>query len=540
MKRLWACAAVAVIAGCGGGSDSPAPVPPPVAPPIAPAPPLLTDAEVRVSAASTFATGCTGAASTGTNYVNAEVERHVAVNPVNPNNLIAAWQQDRWSDGGASGTIGAASIDGGATWTVTSAPFSRCSGGNAGNGGNYERATDPWVSFAADGTAYQMALSISGDTFTGTSAMLVARSTDGGRTWANPIALIVSGAGFFNDKNTLTADPLNASFVYAVWDRLAVGGGGPLMFARTINGGVSWEAARVIYDPGVSSQTIGGLIVVHPGGALLAFFTQLDTVGTTTTATLNLIRSLDRGTSWSAPVRVADMRGIGARDPDTGAVIRDGAIIPQAAVAPNGSVYAVWQDARFSGGARDGVALARSTDGGLTWSAPAQINSVPATTAFTPSIHVRADGTVGVTYFDLRGNTSDPLTLPTQAILARSSDGVSWRENSIAASFNLATAPVARGLFIGDYMGLTSSNGFFIPVYVRTTGNLNNRTDVYAVVARSALNADAGRTAVQRAQTVEAPADETPDAAFRQRIHDNVQRVLARRGRSDLPGPSPR
>ncbi len=120
MKRAWACAAIALIAsGCGGGGSyspapAPAPMPPTPMPPIAPAPPLLPDPEVRISAPSTFATGCTGTAGAGTNYVNAEVEPHVAINPINPANLIAAWQQDRWSNGGASGNAGAVSFDGGA------------------------------------------------------------------------------------------------------------------------------------------------------------------------------------------------------------------------------------------------------------------------------------------------------------------------------------------------------------------------------------------------------------------------------------------
>jgi hypothetical protein len=514
-------------------------MPPTPAPPIAPAPPLLPDPEVRVSTPSTFATGCTGTASTGTTYVNAEVEPHVAVNPVNQNNLIAAWQQDRWSDGGASGTLGAVSMDGGSTWTVTMAPFSRCSGGNTVNGGDYARATDPWVTFAANGTAYQMALSINGGTFAPGSgtAMLVARSTNGGLNWSSLTPLIVSGSTFFNDKNTITADPLDANYVYAVWDRLASTGGGPLMFARTTDGGLTWEAARNIYDPGVNSQTIGGQIVVLPSGVLLAIFTQLDPVGAITVANLNLIRSTDRGATWtSTPIRIADMRGIGARDPDTGTVIRDGAIIPQMAVAPNGTAYTVWQDARFSNGARDGIALARSTDAGLTWSAPVQVNSVPAAVAFTPSIHVRADGTIGVTYFDLRSNTSDPLTLPTEAILARSSNGTTWRENSITGSFNLANAPaLPGGLFLGDYMGLSSSNGFFVPVYVRTNATTANRTDVYAVVARSAAVSNAGAGA---SFTIEYRAagqsQDRVDPQFQQRIHDNVKRVLERR--RDSPG----
>src|SRR4051812_16389101 len=34
------------------------------------------------------------------NYPDSEVEPHVAVDPTDPNHLIASFQQDRWNDGG--------------------------------------------------------------------------------------------------------------------------------------------------------------------------------------------------------------------------------------------------------------------------------------------------------------------------------------------------------------------------------------------------------------------------------------------------------
>ena len=68
-------------------------------------------------------------------------------------NLIGVWQQDRWSNGGARGLRTAYSIDGGVTWGTAQAKFSRCTGGNAANGGDYARASDPWVTFARGRTA---------------------------------------------------------------------------------------------------------------------------------------------------------------------------------------------------------------------------------------------------------------------------------------------------------------------------------------------------------------------------------------------------
>ena len=154
----------------------------------------------------------TASPATGTLFENAEVEPMVAVNPTQPVNLIGVWQQDRWSNGGARGLLTGYSFDGGRTWARTAATFSRCAGGNAANGGDYERASDPWVTFAPDGTAYQISLSFSGqDSQPGSSsAILVSRSTDGGRTWSVPVTLIRDGSAAFNDKESITADPTDA------------------------------------------------------------------------------------------------------------------------------------------------------------------------------------------------------------------------------------------------------------------------------------------------------------------------------------------
>lgn len=59
-------------------------------------------------------------------YLNSTVEPDVAVDPTNPAHLVGAWQQDRWSDGGAHGLVAAYSTDGGSTWTTSPLPFSVC------------------------------------------------------------------------------------------------------------------------------------------------------------------------------------------------------------------------------------------------------------------------------------------------------------------------------------------------------------------------------------------------------------------------------
>lgn len=445
---------------------------------------VLTGAFPNVSP---FSPACTPGLG-GTLYTGAEVEPYLALDPTNPQHLVGAWQQDRWSNGGSRGTVSAASFDGGNTWAASRAAFSQCAGGE------YERATDPWVSIAPGGVAYQMALGFSGQegTASAVSSMMVARSADGGVTWGAPTALIRdAGATWFNDKNMLVADRNDARYVYAVWGRLRTDGGGPAYFSRTTDAGGNWDAARSIYDPGSSNQTFSNQLLVLRDGSLLNFFVDIIRTATPSSGRgsfLRVIRSTDRGQSWSQPVTVALDLGIGVSDPVAGR-IRDSESTPSAVQGPGGEIYVVWQDARFSQGARDGIALSTSKDGGLTWSTPTQVNARPDVAAFGPTIAVRPDGTLGVSYFDLR-NAGVGAALTTNYRLTTSSDGKYWRDSGIEPAFDITEAPFANGWFIGDYHGLIGRGTSFGALYARVTGDANNRTDiVYANLAEGTLKA---------------------------------------------------
>jgi hypothetical protein len=465
------------------------------------------------SGPSPFAPACEGVPQSGTLYENAEVEPRVAVDPNDVNHVVGVWQQDRWSNGGAHGLLAATSFNGGTSWTRSWAHFSICAGGNVANGGDFQRASDPWVSFSPNGTVHQIALSFN-DT-NADNAILASRSTDGGLTWSEPATLQRENTGsgsLFVDKESITADPFDSNFVYAVWDRSTFPSDSvslhglantfalrsQTVFARSTNNGVSWEPARPIFDEQRAiSFTIGNQIVVVPRGGSVptlvngAFLFHGSGVQRSCCDVV-VMRSTDRGVSWSAPIKVSDVDTVGVTDPDTGQAVRTGDIIPDFAAGVNTNrVYAVWQDGSFSGPPRGkehaGIAFSQSLDGGLTWSKKIEINRAPETQAFTPSIAVAADGTIGVTYYDFRNNTPAP-GLPTDywfvhchPATQNCASASSWTsETHVAGPFDMETAPNANGLFVGDYEGLARAANSFVAFFAMANdGNLANRTDIF-------------------------------------------------------------
>jgi hypothetical protein len=449
-----------------------------------------------------------------TNYLNSELEPFVAVNPTDPDNIIGVYQQDRYTFGGARGLGAAVSHDGGATWSSSFPHFSTCAGGTEANGGDFQRASDPWVTFSPNGDAYFISLSLTflGPTSGTGTAVLVSKSSDGGDSWDDPVTLVRNTGDadvapfFFNDKESITADPFNSNYVYAVWDRLRKPGNaqsvnaehsfafrGDTLFSRTTDGGKTWEQPRIIYARTSLTGTIGNQIAVLPDGTLVDIFDVAQ--GSAKNAPgfdIQVQRSTDHGVTWSAPIEVAPERAVRTFDPETGVSVRTGNGLPDIAVdlsptSPGyGNVYAVWGDS-FGSGAKSAkphstIVFTQSTDGGLTWSPLTRIDKSPGEAqAFTPAVHVASDGTVGVTYYDFRNNTA-AAGLPTDQWFVHChaasdcTDPSNWAENHVAGSFDIETAPQAGGYFLGDYEGLDSIDTTFLSFFSQTTATDRDNT----------------------------------------------------------------
>jgi hypothetical protein len=439
---------------------------------------------VRVSSSSLFAdcpsAGLDALLPTG------EVEPVVAVDPTDPDTAVTAWPQDRFR-----GIVAGVSADRGRTWRRVVVPgLSRCTGGT------FDYADDLSLSVGTDGVAHLSAHVFDADRQR--SGLLATRSSDGGRTWSPPATLAAQAGGRDGEYagGDIATDPADPRTVYAVVPRFFYPSEpsgsfrGVVAFARSRNGGSSWQPARSILDTGAGRVSTGHQLVVLPDGTLLDVFTLID-LGTDPqqpALQVAVMRSEDRGGSWSPPMVIADLRSVGVTDPETGDPVASGTRLhPALAVDPAGEqVFVAWQDARFSHGQVDAVALSWSRDGARSWSQPVKANATPTDVAvhnqqaFSPSLAVSADGTLGVSYFDFRFNDQG-VALATDRWLLRCRPATTWspcapparlETRLTASSFDMRrahrlTEAGPPGFFLGDYQGLTDAGTDFLAVFAQ-------------------------------------------------------------------------
>jgi hypothetical protein len=198
----------------------------------------------------------------------------------------------------------AASRDGGRTWNVTA--LCAC--------------VDPFVDVARDGTVYVSGFASFAD---GGIEVRVARSTDGGATWTQPVVVAPTSGR--------SASPVDNLRLY-----------------RAPNG------ARVAVDKGAGPRA-GTVYVVwadHPPGAPSAPCVS-GTCFEYPDWDVFLSRSADGGATWSAPQRVND-----------DSVRAASQILPTIAVSPKGDVHVAWLDQRSDpSGLTMSAAYAHSADG---------------------------------------------------------------------------------------------------------------------------------------------------------------------------------
>ena len=407
-------------------------------------------------------------------------EPSLAVDPSDPRELVAVWQENRSPDD--VGNVVAVSHDGGVSWTRAVLPATlTCTGGP------YFHATDPWVSIGKDGIIYVSALVARPRSSAGmTRDIIVSISRDHGSTWERPAVVeSVTTPPSYPDKDAMLADPRRPGLAYVVWAEYGatattVSSVDQVFFARTTDAGRSWSKSAPIYSGHDEAQQ--NQLLMTAGGVLLDVFVEGSSLPGTPRppplpVKIRVLRSTDQGQTWSAPVDAANFAYTNAVDPGTGAQLRFfGQDI--AATAAGNAVYVAWFEnhADFST-----ILVGRSEDAGRHWRAP-QVVVRERPEAFLPTLAVAGDATVGMLWFDVRHFVSGSPRLDTDVWFSISRDrGAHWTHRHAAGPFDLRSAPRGNlGPFIGDYMGLVGLPDGFGAAFVQAKSqSRNGPTDVF-------------------------------------------------------------
>jgi len=338
-------------------------------------------------------------------------ETAIAVDPNNPSRIVGGandYVTRTWSctvrgtpcsalGDGYSGTY--FSNDGGQTWCCSSTDPSHIGtlipGVEHLVGGPYDAGGDPAVAFNSRGTVFYAGLGFNRTSAPNTVAVNKGTFDGSGKlTWSSPVFINQTTApSTLNDKEWIAADWHVASpfrdRVYVSWTRFVFNPQNgsyvqsPIFFAYSTNGGTTFSApanisGNVLYDQGSRP------IVAYDGTVYVIF------EGATRLSTLDaqwIVRSSDGGVTWSEPTKIADVQDV---IPPANTVYRDDSF-PAGDAAPNGDLYVAWSTqlkdsgglcpARTNNGCHLAAVYSKSTDGGMTWSAPAPI--VPAVDAST-------------------------------------------------------------------------------------------------------------------------------------------------------------
>ena len=383
-----------------------------------------------------------------------QVETTIVVDPRNPNIIVAGAQDYRLRAIGGHRWHGFyRSSDGGQTWTqslVPGFPGDTSSEGLSSPLHNFNTTSDPVLAFDRNGNVYYagIAFNVISSTQTSGLAAFVTKYVNDGAVYFG--TTLIPGS-FSDDKPWVTVDTTGGPSdgnVYVAFDRV-FNGIFTTVFTRSTNGGQTWS------NPIATPSTGGNL----PGMAVDASGNVYVSTEGITPSTANLIQvtKLTSGGGLIAGTVTASTF-VQIPSPLPGGSFRT-FTIPQMAADAFG-VYVVWDDFRTGNAS---VLLARSTDGGATWTSPITVNDQAKGQHFFPTIAVAA-GTVNLAWYDSRLNTAITMTSLDVFYAQSTNHGMSFSPNIRVTnvSFNpnivLRTdAPNPNEPFMGDYNQIAAS-----------------------------------------------------------------------------------
>ena len=365
----------------------------------------------------------------------------------------------------------AASHDGGQTFT---------DGGVLPNAPGYLNLGDPWLTSSGGAFYYSTLMSDYRGAFN--ISVGVSRSTDGGRSWGEPVnaSLGLEQANLFQlslgDKPAMVS---TTSGLYVAWDDFTLHRSlygyvwfNGLAVAHSTDGGKTWTASyasnRSLFDNGAGygcgRTLIGAQPVVSPDGTVYVAAEQVGFCGRNgkTHDTMAVFASNDGGATWTQPGELpitSVTQGFGQFFLGPGRYMRSMEFPTLTAFRRN--LYMAWNDAG-DGSGHSHIEVATSGNGGHSWTT-SYITSGN-NDEVQPSVTVDGSG-VHILYYELSGarpacafslgcgGTVGSAQL--DVLVSNSSDGSSWTARRVTTtSFpGVITLPQFDTAIAWTYMG---------------------------------------------------------------------------------------
>ncbi len=379
---------------------------------------------------------------------NTPEEVTIAINPLDSNNLVA----------GANITYYYYSTDGGQTW------FQSNLSSTMGVWG------DPVVTFDDSGHAYYSHLSNPQDG-SWLDRIVVQKSTDGGANWSDGAGIGLNPPKD-QDKEWLAVDATGSPYhgnIYMAWTEFDYyGSSNPLdstriLLSRSTDRGVNWMAPVRISTRGGDcideDNTVEGAVpAVGPNGEV--YLSWSGPLG------IHFDKSTDGGVTFGEDVFVTSQPG--GWDFSVSGIYRCNGLPMTACDVSHspyrGTIYILWSDQR--NGHTD-VFLIKSTDEGQTWGPVRRVNDdATSRHQFFPSMAIdQTTGHLFVTFYDRRNTGGDT----TEVWMARSVDGGETFTNLRIS--DTPFKPIG-GIFFGDYVHVAAHNRHIHPIWMRMDGSL--------------------------------------------------------------------
>lgn len=317
------------------------------------------------------------------------------------------------------------------------------------------------------------------DSFTGlctagTNGVTVSPSTDGGKTFGQPVVAVSEDiTQHIIDKDWMTVDPANPNDIYVTYTDFDYSGTHAgctslldvfvsIDMVESTDGGSTWSPAPIPVVGFCNEEPTGSQVVVGSNGTAYVAWEMIS--GTGATREIDIASSTSGG-PFSSPVKVSSVECSGDCFELQG-MIRTNEF-PSLTINPRGVLFMTWQTgdvqvpdalAPITSGFITGdygftdIEFSKSKDGGQTWSTPVRVNHNPASKLkdhFEPTIAV-GHGRVAICFYDRR---NDPRNFKIDRYCANSTNGGATWTNTRITGKNFASVVNQDFLIAPDYMG---------------------------------------------------------------------------------------